>query len=92
MALMDLLSAVTDTASGPCNAMAVLSGSGGRFAVALGEVVGIRDVEMGELLPPEQSPIMSPLITAATRDLWFLLSEQHLKLLAETSSMGAGEA
>jgi len=82
MSLIDLLEAVAGHPSGKCLNMAVLQGSGGRFAVPIQEVLGLRVVEMGELLLQEQTPINSPLIFAATRDLWFLLNDQLLNSLS----------
>lgn len=78
MSLIDLLKAVTGKPSPACQWMVVLQGRGGRVAAPAGEIIGIRQIEMKELLPPEQCPISSPLIMATTGDLWLVLDEQKL--------------
>lgn len=79
MSLLDLLEAVTGNATGKCQWMVVLQGLGGRVAAPVNSILGIRIVEMAELLPQDQNPIASPLVMAATNDLWFLLDEQKLQ-------------
>lgn len=78
MSLIDLLKAVTGKPSPPCQWMVVLQGKGGRVAAPATEIIGIREIEMNELLPPEQCPLHSPLIMATTGDLWLVLDELKL--------------
>lgn len=79
MSLIDLLKAVSGKPSPVCSWMVVLQGKGGRVAAPAGEIIGIRQVEMGDLLPPGQSPVASSLLMATTLDLWCLIDEQKLE-------------
>lgn len=87
MSLIDLFEALVGKPSGKCAWMAILQGRGGRVAVPVGEILGIRSVQIGEILPPEQSPFASPLIMATTVDLWFLLEEQKLQNVFDGSAI-----
>lgn len=90
MALIDLMETITGRASGKCPWMVVMQGRGGRIAAPVSNILGIRNVEVGELLPQDQSPISSPLVMATTNDLWFLLDEQKLESVFEGLPVHAG--
>lgn len=78
MSLIDLLKSVTGRPSPSCSWMVVMQGPGGRVAAPAGEMIGIRQIAMKELLTPEQCPVFSPLLMATTVDLWLLLDEKKL--------------
>jgi chemotaxis signal transduction protein len=87
MGLMDLLQALTGRASGDCHWMVVIQCKGGRVAIPVHGIIGIRSVEMGELLNVDESPLSSPLVMATTRDLWFLLDEQKIQSVMESAAI-----
>ena len=87
MSLVDLSQAVTGKPATISSWMLVIQGKGGRVAAPATEIIGIRSVEMSELLAPEQSPVESPLLMATTVDLWFLLDEQKLNSVFEGLSV-----
>jgi chemotaxis signal transduction protein len=82
MSLIDLCEAVTGKPSGECNNMAIIQAPNGRFAVPITEVLGMRNVEKGDLIPQEELPLTSELIFGATRDFWYLVEQQALLELA----------